>query len=304
MAVKVAFCVAGNKWQQPKWWSVLAAELARAAVDPNVEVTGLVTQDKALPDFNKNQVVQKFRGEKGVRRDELTDVNRNKIIKAASLDRPDYYYWWDDDTAHPPGTLQRLLALGKPFVSGLYYLKQPPCTPIAYFRNDNGSYRPLDNFRRGELVEVDSVGMGCALVAAEVYAAIRDGHDVYHRPNHSLLVLPKGSYKSEDVRVAKALDRQAGNVVNGVYLEPVGYPLTDEEIDAHPFGFTYYAMEYSRTEDHYFCEHAENVGYKPLVDTSINCQHWGPRPVTRDSFLEFERPARRAAQAGGDDANT
>lgn len=291
MTDRVMFAVAANKWQHPEWWTHFAEQYGMAMVDPNIEVIGALVKSQALPDDNKNHAVGKALSLLGPRRDSLTDTNRNAAVEDALDAGADWIYWHDDDTVHPLGALKRLLAVGQPFVSGVYYLKQPPCNPVAYRRREDGSYYPVVDFRRGELLTVDSVGMGCALIHREVYEAIREAHYVYQRANFSLCPVRTTDVEHVDVRAFKQIERLAGKVVGDYRIEPMR-KLSDEEIDAHPLGWPYYAMEYARTEDHHFCELAAAVGYKPALDTSINCQHWGERPVSRESFLEFSLPRR------------
>ena len=164
MTKSVAFCIAVNKQQDPKWWLSLSAAMIAAVEDPNIEYHSIITSGAALPDFNKNSAVDFLASMAGAGRTDLTDANRNEVVEEVMKLDVDYLYWWDDDTPHPHGTLQQMLSLEVEFVSGLYYTKQPPYLPIAYIRNENGTYRTLNRFTKGELVSLDAVGMGCALI--------------------------------------------------------------------------------------------------------------------------------------------
>ena len=286
MAVRVAFAVACNKWQSKVWWSAFAEALVAADRDPDIEVVNSHTVGTASPDFTKCRLssVSFYISERG-----LTDTNRNRETSEL-LGRADYIYWWDDDTVHPPGTLKRLLSLQHPFVSGVYYVKRPPFHPIAYYRNEDGTYRPVMGWRKGELLEVDSVGMGCALIHRSVYDAIKARHDVFFRDNYTVVVLPKGSEIRANRKQASVVASAVNSVVEGprgtYYVQRVRRA-TQEELDEKLVHWPFYAMEYLRTEDHWFCELADNVGFKPLLDTSVNCGHVGDKMYGRDDHRRF-----------------
>lgn len=292
MSIRVVFAVAGNKHHDKAWTASYAQALADAARLPGVEVHSII-KDQALPDHNKNHAAEWMLTE-GKRRFSLTDVNRNAVVgEAARQFDADYLYWWDDDTTHPPGTLARWLKMKRPFLSGVYHLKQAPYPPVAYLRNPNGSYRPARNWRRGELITVDSVGMGCALVAREVYEGIQRSHAVYRRSNFSLLPVPLSAIRPHENR----LQRYAGQMVGNLYVQPMTR-LTDDEVAQHALGWPFYALEYGRTEDHHFCELAAAAGYQPLLDTEVQCDHQGMMVYNRRDMLAYEESqARQEEQA-------
>lgn len=277
--ITIDIAVASNKYQSPDWWAPLVGNVVQAVRRSDVAIGQIIVKPSAVPDHNKNSIVEYSLGH---RREGLTDENRNGIIRDHLAGKADFIYWLDDDTVHPTGALVQMLSLHRPMVSGLYYNKRPPCNPIAYLRQPNGGYRPLWTFDPGELVEVDSIGMGCALIHRSVFEGIRDTHDVYQRPNFSLRALPKSLATK-----GKNLARYAGKVVDGFYVEPYRL-VSQDEMTESALAWPFYVLEYGRTEDHYFCEMAATAGFRPLVDTSINCEHWGERPVTRSSYNEFK----------------
>jgi len=280
---KVAFCIAKNKWQEADWWQALVVAATDAVEDPEIDMVGLFVNGSAQPDFNKNNAAASVLN---ARRVELTDTARNDVVEQVDASAADWLYWWDDDTIHPRYTLKRLLALQRPFVSGVYHVKNEPYVPIAYFRNEGGTYRPMLKYQRGELVTVDFVGMGCALIHKQVYADIRANHTVLKTERGSYMVVQNSQMYNDEI---DSLDEGVftGSDGNQYYMQPVRV-VDDEEQIITKLQFPYYGMEVTRTEDIWFCQLAEHVGYKPTVDTDITCDHLGSIRIGRDSFRRYQ----------------
>ena len=304
MVKKVAFCIATNKWQLPEWWRSLVEAIIEAERDPDIEFCGLYTNGTASPDYTKNNLVVAA-APMNANRETLTDNHRNDITKQVEDSEADYLYWWDDDTTHPSGTLKKLLALEVPFAAGLYYLKTAPYVPVAYFKNPNGTYRSMLQFRLGEIVTVDFCGMGCALVHRSVYDKIREAYSLYKTDRGSYVLVENENdvsvkdHQSLSMRLTDSDDAIGTNgaVVGGQYHIQRVNPVTQEEARSMKLHFPWYGMEVTRTEDVWFCNLAEHVGVKPVIDTSINCGHWGNSPTEREHFRMYEF----WSQEGGND---
>jgi hypothetical protein len=228
----------------------------------------------ALPDHNKNYVIDDQRGvapREEKRRNELTDANRSTIVGGFLHGDSDWLWFLDDDTVPPKGALSHLLGLGREFVGGVYYLAKPPHNPIAYYRTDDGTYAALLNYPVGGLFQVDSIGMGCTLIHRSVFERIQNQHEVFLRPNGSLIPIHKDKIKGGE------WDAKAEEYVeNGVYHMPLTKRHPD---DRRPWPF--FALEYGRTEDHHFCELAASVGVRPYLDTTLVCNHFKLRAINR-----------------------
>lgn len=268
--------VACSKMTSPDWWSPVMALIVETERSGVARIGNIRTVSSALPDANKNNTVGQVK-----KRWSLTDANRNEIANKGFLNEDaDYIFWMDDDTVPPPGTIAHLINLRRPFVAGLYFLPKKPYNPIAYLRHeDSGLYYALYNYQKGALIEVDSVGMGCTLIHRSVYEQIRDGHTVFERYNGALIPVPNSQVMKPFIAEHKR--RQAPYVRAGVYHEQV--KPKDENDDRN---FPFYLLEHGRTEDHYFCELAANVGIRPMVDTSITCQHWKMNDVTEEEYID------------------
>ena len=292
--MRVDIGIACNKNQSHEWWPKVLGELLRVGARGQVEIGRVIAIGSAMPDISKNEAVGYHK------RWQLTDVNRCAIVDEHLEGKSDAILWIDDDTVPPQKALERLVALGRPVAAGVYYKRKPPCNPIAYYRLENGAYAPLWEFQPGEIVNVDSVGMGCTLVQRAVYEKIAQEYVLFRRPTGTLVPI-----HHEDVAVTRATAKQVmrhrGKVLydnhgNMTHLVPLVGPVPPEEVERWP----YYVMEHERTEDHFFCEMVKRVGFEIVVDTSLECHHWGDSPISGKNFREmreYERRAREEAEA-------
>lgn len=253
--------------QPSDWWLNVLVNLM-AEDRETVNITNISVSKSMMGDNNKNTIVQ----EKGnVKRMVMTDANRIGIVGGFMADtKADWLFFIDDDTVFPKGAISSMIALRREFVSGIYF-QDGSFNPVAYTRRADGMYNPIDKYVRGALIQVDSVGMGCALIHKSVFEKIEAEHKVYTRPNGSLVAVHKSQIKDK-----KPMKGQGDSYVSGGYLHT---PLREvNPADDRPFPF--FALEWSRTEDHYFCELCANVGIRPWLDTSIVCDHIKTKPVT------------------------
>ena len=255
---KVAIGVASWGSPDPTWYVKLATICLHAERN-GIEIESVIGVTSALPDWNKNRVIF----EKG--RLDKTDSNRGTLAKTFMNSDAEWLFQIDDDTTPPADVLSRLLKADRDFIAGVYFNTRPPYNPIAYFRSDNGMYSAIEDFPKGTLIQVDSVGMGCTLIHKSVFLKIMDQFEVYRRPNGSLFPLHISQIRDDKVYEGKNREPfLSGGVVR--------FPVIKANKFEQPFPF--FAMEYGRTEDHHFCELADQVGVKPWLDTDIKCGHW------------------------------
>ena len=97
--------------------------------------------------------------------------------------RPTHIFWMDSDMLVPPGAVAHLAAHDKPIVGGLYHLKRQPFNPVAYRWVSEDRLRMIDlpDDPHG-LVSVDGMGLGCALIALDVYTSMAAHYadDIWH----------------------------------------------------------------------------------------------------------------------------
>jgi len=130
-------------------------------------------------------------------------------------------------------------------------------------------------------VQVDSVGMGCALIHKSVYQKIKDEHKVFVRTTGSLAAIHKSQIKNPVFTSHKKREKP---FVKAGYLSEQVIPQAPDDDRTFPF----YQLEYGRTEDHYLCELAENVGIKPWLDTTVVCEHWKMQGVNNVQHEKYE----------------
>jgi hypothetical protein len=269
--VDIGVACAGS--QSPKWWIPVFNEimqLIRESEKTGIVIGNLFSISSALPDHNKNNIISQKK------RLNLTDSNRQAISKRFLESGADWLFQIDDDTIPPPGTIPALVSKGREFIAGVYFLPGPPHNPIAYMRQPDGLYFPVWNYPEGALIQVDSVGMGCTLIHRSVFEKIKTEHELYQRLDGTLYPLHKKQVKNH--KPARGTENY---VKDGVLHMPVT-PQSDDDNRPWPF----FALEYGRTEDHYFCELAANVGIRPWLDTTLQCAHIKMQDTT---VLDYKR---------------
>lgn len=102
------------------------------------------------------------------------DVARNKF--ALHLLKTDYTHlvMLDLDHAHPANVVERLCARvresdgEREVVAGLNFRRGQPFDPLAFVVRDERVYA-VASWEPGEMIKVDRVGLGCVIVAREVF---------------------------------------------------------------------------------------------------------------------------------------
>jgi len=269
--------IATSKSQAPKWWSNLIREVMRAQ-ESGIRIGRVLAVGSAQNDFSRNKIGDWFL------KPANTAENRNVVVSASDADA---IWWIDDDTVPPEGTLAKLVEVKADIVAGTYYRRSAPYDPVAYGRLETGLYVPIFDFQVGEVIDVDSVGMGCTLVHRRVYERIKEQYVLFRRALTNTLIPVHRDDVVNLERAGRAIRENAGKVLvtnDGLFrIEPL-VPL-----EKPPERWPFYAMEYERTEDHALCELAKRLGFRIVVDTSIECTHLGEREVTGNEFRAIRR---------------
>lgn len=93
---------------------------------------------------------------------------RNKLAKKAITMGADWTMWFDSDMIFEPDTMIKLLAHAEKFVSGVYFRRNPPYSPVAFKECDVQNKKWSDVELQDKMFEVEGVGFGCVLVSKDV----------------------------------------------------------------------------------------------------------------------------------------
>lgn len=107
----------------------------------------------------------------------LIYTSRNTLATQAIQSEADYVLWLDSDMVFEPDTLIRLMDTleknGLDIVTGLYFRRVPPYTPVLFDQLDRRTETIFDwtEFREipKELFEVGGCGFGCVLMRTDVF---------------------------------------------------------------------------------------------------------------------------------------
>ena len=104
------------------------------------------------------------------------DEARNEIVEQAKNAGAKYLMFIDDDNLVPPFAIPRLLNLKAKVASGVYYTKYQPPTPVILKKDYVGGW---DKWTYGEVIDVDYIGLGCALIDMSVFDDIEPPYFKY-----------------------------------------------------------------------------------------------------------------------------
>ena len=100
---------------------------------------------------------------------------RNEIVETALAyrgalgERVSHVCFIDDDVLVPSHALMQLLSHRRPIISGLYYAKTVTPQPLILSTKHAGV---VTDFEDGAVIDCDAHGMGCTLIAREVFETV------------------------------------------------------------------------------------------------------------------------------------
>lgn len=115
-------------------------------------------------------------------------VAQNAAVTCFLATEATHLFFTETDMLLPKETLPLLLSLRKPIVSGIYFERSGSGQPCLYARapgDDAYAHVGIRLFPRDTPFQVDCCGMGCVLIARQVFERLRqpwfatDGSDVY-----------------------------------------------------------------------------------------------------------------------------
>lgn len=105
--------------------------------------------------------------------------SRNYLAGMAIKGGYDYTFWLDSDMVFAPETLEYMISVleGKnlDILSGLYFRRQPPFTPVVFGKldiDDKGCHWEDYGDIPESLFECEGIGFGCVLMRTEIFVAV------------------------------------------------------------------------------------------------------------------------------------
>lgn len=117
----------------------------------------------------------------------LVYASRQYLTECAVAEEADFILWLDSDMVFNSDLLIDLMKdieSGKDFVSGLYFKRKPPYSPVLYKKirigmtSEETQIEDYDDYPEGEMFEIDACGFGAVLMKTEIAKAIiaKEGH--------------------------------------------------------------------------------------------------------------------------------
>lgn len=142
---------------------------------------------------------------------------RNQLVEQALEGGATHALFLDADIVPPPDGLAKLAQLGEPIVSGIYWTRQAMPTPSAWMERGDGAFAPIDQEQKGEVVQVDAVGMGFCLIDTEVFQRVEEPWFVWTARQNTLDGVSEDFYfcrkaREEGYRILVQLDVRCAHV--------------------------------------------------------------------------------------------
>lgn len=283
--MKIAIAVALSKQQYPDWWGQLVHVVHQLDKNPHVTIGSFHFVGSAMTDFNRNEIVKGFLAE--------------------DYGSDDGLWFLDDDTIPDTESVLHLIKLDAPVANGTYFLRSGKHEPLAYMRHPSGMYMFLGDFVRGEIAEVDSVGMGNTLIRRYVFEEIMDQYVVYqHLHKRTMYPVHKDDITdavTENITVPQVVHERAPMVLQGpgrrgYMVEPLVGPVDFEDPNNEDLKWPFFGMEVGRTEDHWFNEMVRRCGFDIVSDTWNEARHIGTRKVDSSDWRATKARFSRARE--------
>ena len=109
----------------------------------------------------------------------LVSESREHLAARALNSGADYVLWFDSDMMFAPDTMEKLVKHmedGYDIVSGLYFRRRPPFTPVLFkklfIQNDVCLQEDYNEYPEEGLFEVEGIGFGCVMMKTEVLLSV------------------------------------------------------------------------------------------------------------------------------------
>jgi len=193
------------------------------------------------------------------------DVARNEIAFTAMDGNYGYVLFRDDDVMIAPDAMIKLQGrlskkqkgdpgnVAETIVGGIVYSKKKPPVPMIMRLGVPGGF---EDWNFGDLVEADSIGMGCTLVPVGVFRKVAEDIKEFQCVNDGCSV---------GWSITHGPDINKCPTCGGA-LVPIMFKTVKVER-----GFA--NRPTTMTEDTYFCLLAAKAGVKVYADCSVQCQH-------------------------------
>lgn len=216
---------------------------------------------------NEGVEIEKIIGVGGM----MTDVARNHIVDDFLKTKSEYLFWLDDDNPMVKGAVSRMIATRKTLITGVYVKRNKDAEPLLYTRLPNGDYSVITEYTRGEIIPVDSAGMGHCLCHRSVFEDIQKNFRVLKRIDGGIITVHKDNIVGDIFKDAR--DDNDGKVIGGVLQDRI-------YIDENEPVFPFFMLAYGRSEDYGFYEKSAASGHFLWADTSIEVGHLGTKKYT------------------------